>query len=417
MFRLLLTILLVFLFSSQIFSQFNVLEKVKKKVNKTVEKNIDEAIDKTVDGAEKDIKEGESKGETPEEVRKEEGEQGTSGENSEAPEVEKQELKLWSKYDFVPGDQIILDDDLKIEESGEFPSRWDLISGNAENASLGEDNVINFAQNKTVITPLMETEEYLPEVFTLEFDVYFHDLAVKRTHNYYVQFWTTPQNRPMGKDGKVIQPLLFKWNTASMGNFKGKTDKNNEARKIWKSKWKHIAIAFNKRSLKVYLDEIRVLNIPNLGFKPKLFAIGSGYDDRYIDIAAIKNIRLAEGGKKLYDRIMSDGKFVTRGILFDINQSTIKPESMGVLNEIVEMMKNHVDLKFSIEGHTDSDGDTAINQTLSEKRASAVKSILVELGIDEERFSTKGFGESVPVDTNETPEGKANNRRVEFVVI
>ena len=111
------------------------------------------------------------------------------------------------------------------------------------------------------------------------------------------------------------------------------------------------------------------------------------------------------------------GKFVTSGILFDINKATIKPESMGVINEVVKMMNKHSDLSFSIEGHTDSDGEESHNQTLSEKRAVAVKSTMIELGIDESRLTSKGFGESVPVDNNTTPEGKANNRRIEFIKI
>ena len=129
----------------------------------------------------------------------------------------------------------------------------------------------------------------------------------------------------------------------------------------------------------------------------------------------IKDIRIAKGSKKLYDRIVADGRFVTRGILFDVNKATIKPESMGVINKIVKMMKAHEDLKLRIEGHTDSDGEKRLNQELSEKRAKAVKAILVESGIAASRLKTKGYGESKPVDSNSTPEGKANNRRVEFV--
>ena len=132
---------------------------------------------------------------------------------------------------------------------------------------------------------------------------------------------------------------------------------------------------------------------------------------------AIKNIRIAEGGKKLYDRIVADGKFTTRGILFDVNKATLKPESMGVINEIAALMKEHADLKFSIEGHTDSDGEDNHNLQLSEQRALAVKEALAGLGIDSSRMSHKGLGESVPVAENTSPEGKANNRRVEFVKI
>jgi outer membrane protein OmpA-like peptidoglycan-associated protein len=90
---------------------------------------------------------------------------------------------------------------------------------------------------------------------------------------------------------------------------------------------------------------------------------------------------------------------------------------MGVINEIVKLMKDHPEINFSVEGHTDSDGEAAFNQNLSERRADAVVAEMVMLGIDKLRLTSKGFGESVPIDTNNTPEGKANNRRVEFVKI
>ena len=88
---------------------------------------------------------------------------------------------------------------------------------------------------------------------------------------------------------------------------------------------------------------------------------------------------------------------------------------MGIINEIAALMNEHPDISFSVEGHTDSDGDEAFNQTLSEERAAVVASTLTKMGIDAGRLSSKGWGENKPVDTNATPEGKANNRRVEFV--
>jgi outer membrane protein OmpA-like peptidoglycan-associated protein len=165
------------------------------------------------------------------------------------------------------------------------------------------------------------------------------------------------------------------------------------------------------------MNEERMLNIPNLGFKPKMFSIGGHFDDRYIKMSSIKNIRVNEGSKKLYDRIMEEGKFVTRGILFDVNKSTIRGESMGTINEILELMNENPSLKFRIEGHTDSDGEESYNQKLSEDRAASVKSMLVRLGIDSSRLESQGWGESKPVSENSTPEGKANNRRVEFIKI
>ncbi len=321
---------------------------------------------------------------------------------------------IWSNYDFVAGEKIIFEDDLVREENGEFPSRWDLLSGSAEVASLGEDNVIHLAIT-IIIIPLMDKKDFLPEVFTIEFDVFFEDGGL-RSDIYKVRFFEGTGNAKK-IDGKDVLPIDIRWNEVKMGQFGGKTRSYVEEKKNWKPKWKHIAISFNERSLKLYMDEERLINIPNLGFQPKMFSIGGHFDDRYIKMSSIKNIRVNEGGKKLYDRVMSEGKFVTRGILFDVNKSTIKSESMGTINEIVEMMIEHPELKFSVEGHTDSDGDESYNQKLSEERAAAVKNLLIQSGIDASRLDSKGYGESKPVNENSTSEGKANNRRVEFIII
>ncbi len=122
-------------------------------------------------------------------------------------------------------------------------------------------------------------------------------------------------------------------------------------------------------------------------------------------------------GMTLYDQIMSQGKFVTRNILFDIGKSTIKAESFSEIIKIATLMKDHPDLMFSIEGHTDSDGDDLSNKTLSNDRSTAIMDALIKLGIDAYRLAAKGWGEERPVDTNATREGKANNRRVEFILL
>ena len=90
---------------------------------------------------------------------------------------------------------------------------------------------------------------------------------------------------------------------------------------------------------------------------------------------------------------------------------------MGVINEIATLMKEHPEVNFSVEGHTDSDGDDDLNQVLSQQRAETVVRTLKEMGVDGSRMTSKGWGESKPMDTNATAEGKANNRRVEFVKI
>jgi len=348
-------------------------------------------------------------------------------ENSSIENNDSRKLQLWSKYNFVPGDEVIFQDDLLDEESGEFPSRWDLMKGSAENATLGDEPIINL-ENGSIIMPLKDSNDYLPEVFTIEFDAYYNEVIKA---NYYQQY-----DIRLWDGGGSYQPKGDVYDTSTKNSFgpikiyrhqiRFGCVINNEVRKLGGSEaqlddkapdWRHIAIAFNKRSLKIFIDQYRVLNMPNLGFKPKMFSIGASSNQSSSDIIAIKNIRIAEGGKKLYDRVMADGKFVTTGILFDINKATIKPESMGVLNKVAKMMLEHPDLNFSIEGHTDSDGADDYNLQLSEQRAAAVKAALSGLGIDGSRMQTKGLGETVPVSDNTSPEGKANNRRVEFIKI
>lgn len=117
----------------------------------------------------------------------------------------------------------------------------------------------------------------------------------------------------------------------------------------------------------------------------------------------------------LYEQIVTIGKFTTRDILFDVSRATIKPESFRTINKIATLMKEHPDLTFRIDGHTDSDGGAAFNQKLSEDRAISIKRALIKFGIGETRLYVKGWGEVQPIATNLTRAGKKKNRRVEFI--
>lgn len=108
--------------------------------------------------------------------------------------------------------------------------------------------------------------------------------------------------------------------------------------------------------------------------------------------------------------------FTMQNILFETNSAILKPESETELGIIVKLMKEHHAIKLDILGHTDNVGNEKENQLLSEQRAIAVKNYLTQQGVSQNRLSAKGFGESKPISDNATPQGRANNRRTEFVV-
>lgn len=422
---------LLALLSANSFAQIkvDVKKKVNQQANQRANQRTNQAIDKGFDKIEEGIggifkKKDKSKTDVEEEqpVEKKQAnaktEKAAEQEQPAAAEQPKPQL-TWAKYDFVPGTEIIFEDNQDGEQNGEFPSKWDLVSGSIENANFDGQNVIYFikcnANGGGNIVPMLKnsTSDYLPEEFTVEFDAYFGE----QSSNYYI-FFADTKNQP-----KLDNTMRADEKWVRFGKNGGEHKKDIE-RKFYPgfsgakndntSKWRHIAISFNTRALKAYIDDARILNIPNLGYNPTGISLAY-HNPGGTTVGYVKNIRIAKGAVPLYDKFLTDGKFVTTGIKFDVNKATIKPESMGTINYVVKMMTDHPELKFSVEGHTDSDGEAAPNQKLSEARAKSVMDKMVELGISADRLTSEGHGESKPMAGNDTPEGKAQNRRVEFV--
>ena len=101
---------------------------------------------------------------------------------------------------------------------------------------------------------------------------------------------------------------------------------------------------------------------------------------------------------------------------FDFDKATLKPSAQQVLSEAIRTLRDNPDMRVVVEGHTDSVGSDAYNQKLSERRAGAVKAYLVRQGIAADHITTRGYGESKPIASNDTEEGRAKNRRAEVVV-
>jgi OOP family OmpA-OmpF porin len=115
--------------------------------------------------------------------------------------------------------------------------------------------------------------------------------------------------------------------------------------------------------------------------------------------------------------VTKEGAYDFGMIYFDTNKDVIKPKSRPVLDGVVEYMNANPGVKLEVQGHTDTVGADKLNQKLSEKRAIAVKKYLVGKGIAADRLTTNGFGESRPAEDNATKEGKAKNRRIEFMPV
>ena len=144
---------------------------------------------------------------------------------------------------------------------------------------------------------------------------------------------------------------------------------------------------------------------------------GDGVADKDDKCPTVKGSVANNGCPEVSDETMKKLNDYGKTILFNSGKASFQKQTIPVLQAMTAILKEYPTAKFSLEGHTDADGKDTMNQKLSEDRAAAVKNFLVENGIDASRLSSKGFGESMPVDSNKTAKGKANNRRVEVKLV
>ncbi len=411
----LILILALFFLSTEVFPQFDILKKVKDKVEEKTEQKVDEAINKTVDNA------ADQKNSNTEPT---DSAQSETKESNQSPASEVTELKSFSKFDFVPGEQVILFDDFSQDNIGDFPALWNT-NGSAEvvNTNLFPGNWLQFSTRNAIWTDNLLD---LPENYTIEFDVvpikgdeggmagygfrlmqsinaraYDHgSVPGKAGFSFYVEYY--------GRSG--YDTYINGHEGDGLGLSGTKEDKALYQKENQKY---HIAVWIQKSRVRIYQNESKLFDLP------KAFPLTSVKMDRirFEDGAAlVSNVRIAVGAPDMRSKLLTEGKLVTRGILFDVNSDKIKPESYGTLKEIAKVLSDNADVKVRIIGHTDNDGSDESNLDLSKRRAASVKSSLTsEFGIDAARMETDGKGESEPAVDNNSPEGKANNRRVEFI--
>lgn len=346
-------------------------------------------------------------------------------------------LATYSKYDFIPGDKILVFEDFSQDAIGDFPDKWNTNSSGEVVTANGQPGHWLMVSKKGRFIPEYITD--LPENFTLQYDVVCNENFSFYSNPLQLFFVTGSNDKkaleysfiPMEKRSGVkvgVHPA----NAASNGGTAyietyddGEKVIGNEVNttqfnaKNGKTKLK-VSVWRQKQRIRVYLNEEKVFDLPRAfpagkTYSTVMFEIWSGMNsdaDRYL----ISNIKLAVGAPDTRNKLISEGKFVTSGILFDVNSDQIKPESYSVLKDIATVLSENPAVSVKIIGHTDSDGNDADNLALSKRRANAVKNALAEeFKIDASRMETDGKGETQPVDKNDTPQGKANNRRVEFI--
>jgi len=315
-------------------------------------------------------------------------------------------MSLYTRYDFIPGDKVIFYDDMAGEEVGEFPLRWNLVRGVYEVVKFDGDFWIMPTDNGKIV-PKMPKGPF-PEKYTVELQ--FFCPGPKIGGNYFYFYWMDCNDKAIAEfDVWSLQETSLSIN--------GKTLADKRLPQKMRRGVHTMRIMATDRSIKCYVDEIRVANVPKVeNFKPCYFMLRHRPYSDPDRPTLFKGFRFAEGGKSMREQLNESGKIVTHGILFDVDSHKIKGESYKTLKEIGELLTEDPNLRISIEGFTDSDGADDYNQTLSQKRAESVRSYLInEFNISPDRLEAKGWGEQKPIDSNSTAEGKANNRRVELV--
>ncbi len=328
-------------------------------------------------------------------------------------------LQSKTQYDFVPGDQVIYYEDFSQDNVGDLPMLW------VSNGS-GEVKTLNIAEGKwfhmngeDAVYCYTKSIEF-PVNFIMEFDfIPDADYTDGSILSFYQELENKELNDELYPGAKGLHVVIgsASWGTKGYDN---DTDEwlEGQGRKatVEKEKVNHIIIWVQNRRVRIYHKGEKVVDMGTnifAGTKFNRFRF-SGWDRA--SWPYISNIKITTASPDTRSKLLTEGKLISYGIYFDSGKDEVKPESYASIKEIAEVLKENPELKIEITGHTDSDGNDASNLDLSKRRAASVKQYLVDqFQMDDSRMLTGGKGETVPIESNQTPQGKAKNRRVEFV--
>ena len=388
-------------------------EKVKDKIENKVERETDEVMDDVLDGKKK---------EKSSKKNRNDADDSSASASDEQPQAT-------TSSDFKRGSVIMYQDDVTAEQVGEFPSKWDMFSGTVETKTLGGVKAINPTDNAQIQPLIKEQGAYLPEEFTIEYDFYYWNSKDDVGLNDIKLILAVTKDRSEfpgeGHDVGDLTAFVLKHGVCNTyeHDYMFNGNKDGAFEYSFKKGWNHVALSFNKRALKVYFNDKRVVNLPRVN-QPTWMCFQVPFE--YKNLTFIRNVVIAKGAVALYDRnaqdvsavekaIQETGKFVTNNILFDTGKATLKQESMIEIMKVADYMKKNPNVRFEVQGHTDNQGSDKINDPLSQQRAEAIVKALEGLGVDGFNLRAVGKGSHEPVADNKTEAGRAKNRRVEFI--
>ena len=340
------------------------------------------------------------------------------------------DFQAFSRFDFVPGEKVVGFEDFSTDAIGDFPPKWNTNAAGEIVTVAGKPGRWLKLTRAGVFVP--ELTPTLPDNFTLEFDLlvppafnsgYLFNASIVELDNIkQIQPWQTASNRftftAWAAGGPTWQTSWTARLDANSATGTTTSGPSTDTKSPWKSDPVHVAVTRQGARVRVYFNQEKMWDVPRAllpaaKYNAIVFFIPG------VDAGAeyfVSNVRLAVGAPDTRNKLLTQGKWVTNGILFDVNSDRIRGESYGTLKEVAGVLTENADLKVQIVGHTDSDGEAPANLDLSRRRAASVKTMLTnEFKIDAGRMDTDGKGESEPADKANTPAGKANNRRVEFI--
>ena len=308
------------------------------------------------------------------------------------------------KADFIPGEKALFYDDFSDMAGDEPPPHWKVRGAVAELQVGNEIRQMTLKGESVTLTPNLKG---LPKNFTME-----QDFTIGEGN---------PDCRPemewTFRDKNGNTGLLLRTKQEGNGWWMRLDTTEDLGENTIPVNWSQpvkLALWIQDGRVRLYLNEVRIFDVNQVTL-PEIATVD---EHMWTGVKSVgyRFVRFGESTPDFSQSIASSGRYVTHNILFDTDSDHLKPESVAVIKSIAQGLVTNPNLKLQVEGHTDSTGDSNHNLDLSRRRAEAVKTVLVaQFNVDASRLTTAGMGDTKPIESNDTPQGRAQNRRVEFV--